>query len=264
MPPSTLQAPAHWRTVDFISDLHLNPEEPHTLDAWSRYMRSTRADAVLILGDLFEAWPGDDAATPGSFEARCGDVLDTCRADLAFMRGNRDFLIGSTFLSRHKVRDLAADPTVLVLPSGPRLLLSHGDLLCVDDVAYQQYRKQVRDPAWQQQVLALPLARRRALARQMRDQSSALQAELDPAQYADADAGLARQWLQQADATVLIHGHTHKPADHALGPDAQGRPLTRVVLSDWHVDANHHRAEVLRRDAGGALKRLDPRHAGMQ
>ena len=98
-----LTALERWRTVDFISDLHLKPEEPHTFEAWARTMRGTRADAVFILGDLFEAWVGDDAATPGSFEHRCGEVLDACRADLAFMRGNRDFLVGAGFLARHGV-----------------------------------------------------------------------------------------------------------------------------------------------------------------
>lgn len=263
-PPSfaTVHAPASWRVVDFISDLHLKPEEPQTVQAWARYMRATAADAVVILGDLFEAWIGDDAAMPGSFEARCGSILDSCNAHLAFMRGNRDFLVGSDFLSRHGVLDLAADPTVLVLANGQRLLLSHGDLLCVDDTAYQAYRKQVRDPAWQAQALALPLAQRRDIARQMRAQSSALQAEMDPARYADADDALARQWLQQAGAATLIHGHTHKPADHELAPDTRDRRLRRIVLTDWHVDAQAQRAEVLRRHADGTLARLSLSQAG--
>jgi len=236
-----LQAPAHWRTVDFISDLHLGPEEPRTFDAWARYLGRTRADAVIILGDLFEAWVGDDAAVPGSFEARC----------------NRDFLLGHDFLARHRVRELASDPTVLTFGQ-QRYLLSHGDLLCTDDVAYQQFRAQVRSPQWQQAFLARPLAERQAIARQMRAQSQAHQAT--QAAYADADAALARQWLRQADATVLIHGHTHRPADHALGPDARGRPLTQVVLSDWHIDARTQRAQVLRLDAQG-LTRLPPEAA---
>lgn len=255
---ATLPAPVHWRTVDFISDLHLAPEEPGTFDIWAHYMRSTRADAVVILGDLFEAWIGDDAVTGESFEARCAAVLDDCHADLAFMRGNRDFLVGSDFLAQYGIHDLATDPTLLLVHD-QRLLLSHGDLLCVDDVAYQAYRKQVRSPAWQQRVLALPLAERRALAAQMREQSSALQAELDPAQYADANASLARHWLLQSGATTLIHGHTHKPADHALGQDARGRSLSRVVLSDWHICAGIQRAEVLRLSAtGDSLTRIDP------
>ena len=173
VPPfGVLHAPDHWRTVDFISDLHLKPEEPATFEAWARYMAQTRADAVIILGDLFEVWVGDDAAAPGSFEAHCGGVLDACPADLAFMRGNRDFLVGSDFLARHGMRDLADDPTVLVL-GAQRIVLSHGDLLCTDDVAYQQFRQQVRSSDWQHVFLARPLPERQAIARQMREHSEA-------------------------------------------------------------------------------------------
>lgn len=249
-----LQAPAHWRMVDFISDLHLRPEEPQTFDAWARYLGATPADAVFILGDLFEVWVGDDAAAPGSFEARCGQVLADGRAELFFMHGNRDFLVGPDFLARHGVRALA-DPTVLIAAS-QRLLLTHGDLLCTDDVDYQRFRAQVRAAGWQRDFLARPLAERQAIARQMRAQSEAHQAT--QAVYADVDEPLARQWLAAADARAMIHGHTHRPADHVLGLDAQGRALTRVVLSDWHVDARTRRAQVLRLTVGGTLARLDP------
>ena len=249
-----LQAPAHWRTVDFISDLHLGPEEPRTFDAWARYLGRTRADAVIILGDLFEAWVGDDAAVPGSFEARCGQVLDGCQADMAFMRGNRDFLLGHDFLARHRVRELASDPTVLTFGQ-QRYLLSHGDLLCTDDTAYQQFRAQVRSAEWQRAFATQPLAQRQALARQMRTQSQAHQA--GQTEYGHTDAALARRWLLDAGATLLIHGHTHRPADHALGADAQGRALTQVVLSDWHIDAGARRAQLLRLHADGQRQRID-------
>lgn len=252
VPPfGVLHAPDHWRTVDFISDLHLKPEEPATFEAWARYMAQTRADAVIILGDLFEAWVGDDAAAPGSFEARCGAVLDACPADLAFMRGNRDFLVGSDFLARHGMRDLADDPTVLVL-GAQRIVLSHGDLLCTDDVAYQQFRQQVRSSDWQRAFLARPLPERQAIARQMREHSEARHAANAPADYAQADAALARQWLHAANSRLLIHGHTHQPADHDLGDG-----LTQVVLSDWHIDARTHRAQVLRLTADSARTRID-------
>jgi UDP-2,3-diacylglucosamine hydrolase len=251
-----LTAPEHWRTVDFISDLHLKPEEPRTFEAWARTMRATRADAVVILGDLFEAWVGDDAAAPGSFEHRCGEVLDACRADLAFMRGNRDFLVGAGFLARHGVRDLA-DPTVLAF-AGQRLVLTHGDLLCTGDVPYQQFRAQVRGDEWQRAFLARPLPERQAIAQQMRQHSEARHAATAPADYAHADAALARRWLLAADATTLIHGHTHQPADHPLGRDEAGRALTQVVLSDWHVDGGTRRAQVLRLSSSGTLERIDP------
>ncbi len=261
VPPfGVLDAPESWRTVDLISDLHLRPEEPATFEAWAHYMAHTRADAVFILGDLFEAWVGDDAAAPGSFEARCGQVLDACPAALAFMRGNRDFLIGSDFLARHGVRDLADDPTVLVL-GAQRWVLSHGDLLCTDDVAYQQFRQLVRNAEWQRAFLARPLPERQAIARQMREHSEARHAATAPAAWAHTNAALARQWLQAGGAATLIHGHTHQPADHALGADADGRALTQVVLSDWHIDARTHRAQVLRLTADGGWTRLSPEAA---
>lgn len=249
-----LHASTDWRTVDVISDLHLRPEEPATFDAWARYLAAPGADAVFILGDLFEVWVGDDAAQPGTFEARCGRVLAACPVPVFFLRGNRDFLVGSDFLARCGVRDLPADPTLL-LWAGQRVLLSHGDLLCTDDTAYQQFRAQVRSAEWQRAFATQPLAQRQALARQMRAQSQAHQA--GQTEYGHTDAALARRWLLDAGATLLIHGHTHRPADHALGADAQGRALTQVVLSDWHIDAGARRAQLLRLHADGQRQRID-------
>ena len=250
-----LTAPEAWRTVDVISDLHLKPEEPATFEAWAAYVARTPADAVIILGDLFEAWVGDDGAAPGSFEAQCGQVLDGCRADLAFMRGNRDFLVGADFLARCGVHDLA-EPTMLSFQE-QTCLLTHGDLLCTDDVAYQRFRRQVRTPEWQAAFLARPLAERQAMARQMREHSEAHHAAQGV--YAHIDAQLARRWLAEAGATTLIHGHTHQPGDHALGTDAAGRPLTQVVLSDWHVTAAERRTQVLRLTPTDGLQRVTPR-----
>ena len=258
LPPfATLPARAHWRTVDFISDLHLQAGEPHTFKAWQHYLLHTPADAVFILGDLFEVWVGDDGAPPGSFEAHCGEVLRAAGAamDVFFMRGNRDFLVGADFLARCGVHDLA-DPTVLHF-GGHACLLTHGDLLCTDDVAYQQFRSQVRKPEWQAAFLARPLAERQAMARQMREHSEAHQAAQGV--YAHVDTALARRWLAGADATTLIHGHTHQPGDHALGADAAGRALTQVVLSDWHVTATERRLQVLRLTREDGLQRLTPR-----
>lgn len=252
---AALDAPAHWRTVDVISDLHLKANEPDTFALWQRYLQHTPADAVFMLGDLFEVWVGDDSTVPGSFEARCGEVLRAAadRAALFFMCGNRDFLVGGDFLARCGVQPLA-DPTVLAF-GGQRWLLTHGDLLCTDDVAYQQFRAQVRTPAWQQAFLARPLAERQAIARHMRTQSE--QHHADAGFYADVDARLAQRWLIDAGASTLIHGHTHRPGTHVLGADASGQPLTQVVLSDWHIAAGVHRAQVLRLGANGTLARID-------
>ena len=141
-----------------------------------------------------------------------------------------------------------ADPTLLVW--GPqRILLSHGDALCLDDTEYQQFRAISRQPAWQQQLLARPLAERRALAQHLRSESE--QRKQSGMEYADADPALTDQWLAHTQAHTLIHGHTHRPADHAL---PAGR--TRVVLSDWHCDGPAPRAEVLRITPNGQWQRL--------
>jgi UDP-2,3-diacylglucosamine hydrolase len=244
----TLHAPAHWQVVDFVSDLHLAEAPSPTFDAWAAYMRRTPADAVLILGDLFEAWVGDDArAEP--FEADCLAVLADAarRCEVGFMCGNRDFLVGDATLRACGALALP-DPTLL-LALGQRLLLSHGDLLCLADVEHQRFRAQVRAPAWRQAVLALPLAQRRVLARQMRDASQQRQHEPSLA-WADVDPAAALAWLAEAGSRHLIHGHTHRPGDVEL---AAGR--WRHVLTDWDLAADPPRAEVLRLDAAG-LQRI--------
>jgi len=249
-----LHAPPAWRTVDFISDLHLQAGEPTTFAAWQHYLENTPADAVFILGDLFEVWVGDDAvsadlsASSGGFEDRCARVLRLASARLAlfFMHGNRDFLVGQTLMDLCHTR-LLADPTVLIF-QGQRWLLSHGDALCLGDIDYLRFRQQVRSPQWQQDFLARPLAERQAFARSLRQQSEAR--KKSGASYADVDAPAARDWLAAAQARTLIHGHTHKPAAHELGDG-----LSRVVLSDWDAQAPVPRADVLRLSVGG-LQRI--------
>jgi UDP-2,3-diacylglucosamine hydrolase len=244
-----LLAPSHWRTVDFISDLHLHQGDAATVATWQRYLHSTPADAVFMLGDMFEVWVGDDAlAEPGSFEAQCAAVLQSAAQQRAlfFMVGNRDFLIGSAFARRSSTR-LVADPTVLQW-AGQRWLLSHGDALCLEDVDYQRFRAVARSAAWQQQFLAQALAQRRIQARQMRQESQAHKPL--GGIYADVDAPSAIAWLQAAEASTFIHGHTHRPAEHTLAPH-----LSRIVLSDWDLLAQPPRAQVLRLDAHG-LQRI--------
>ena len=240
-----LIAPSHWRTVEFISDLHLQASEPATVAACRSYLASTQADALFILGDLFEVWVGDDAlAEPGSFEAEACAALQAAarRLPVYFMHGNRDFLAGEGFLSHCGITGLH-DPTVLAF-HGQRWVLSHGDLLCVDDVEYQRFRLQARSAAWQAQFLAQPLAVRRAQARGIRQESEAR--KQSGAEYADVDGPASVAWLQAAAADTLIHGHTHKPARHQLAPGLQ-----RVVLSDWDAAALPPRLETLRLSAQG-------------
>jgi UDP-2,3-diacylglucosamine hydrolase len=254
-PMAELAAPPSWRTVDFISDLHLIASEPATFDAWQAYLQATPADAVFILGDLFEVWVGDDAVSAdfcadqaASFENRCAGALARAASRLAlfFMHGNRDFLVGRSLMALCNAT-LLDDPTVLAF-AGQRWLLSHGDALCLDDTDYMRFRQQVRSQAWQQAFLARPLAERQAIARDMRRQSESR--KLSSIDYVDVDAAAARRWLEAASARTLIHGHTHKPAAHDLGDG-----LSRVVLSDWDAQAWVPRADVLRLTAGG-LQRI--------
>lgn len=255
-----LQAPPAWRVVDFISDLHLQADAAATFNAWRRYLADTPAQAIFILGDLFEVWPGDDAADAPGFEQDCRDALTNAagRCAVFFMSGNRDFLLSAAFLNGCHARGLA-DPTVLAF-AGQRWLLSHGDALCLEDTRYQRFRAEVRAPAWQQSFLARPLAERRAMARVMRQQSEAVKQGAAPGDFADVDASAACRWLKAARASQLIHGHTHRPGDHALEcalPDGNQEPgavpgsFQRRVLSDWDADAEPPRLQVLRGTAQG-------------
>jgi UDP-2,3-diacylglucosamine hydrolase len=236
-----LAAPREWTAIDFISDLHLGEDTPLTFEAWAAHLRSTPASAVFMLGDLFEVWVGDDARHSG-FESRCAEVLADAasRRTLGFMAGNRDFLVGGELLKSCGVIALP-DPTVLVA-FGERLLLSHGDALCLDDVPYQQFRAQVRSAQWQRDFLAQPLEARRAEARRLRAISEARKQQQSPADWVDVDIPTAVRWMHEAYTPTLIHGHTHRPTSESLAPG-----FRREVLSDWDLDhAAIPRAQVLR------------------
>ena len=259
-PIAELQAPESWRTVDFISDLHLHAGEPATFNAWQHYLQSTPADAVFILGDLFDVWIGDDvlgSQSAPNFEDACAQVLGDAARRMAifFMHGNRDFLVGQG-MTAPDLPDLCsftllADPCALTF-SGRRWLLSHGDALCLEDLPYMDFRRQVRGAAWQQNFLARPLAERQLIALELRQQSQQqhVQRKQSGAPFIDLDGEATRAWLEAANAPLLIHGHTHQPALHDLGGGLQ-----RIVLSDWDASpkAAHPRAEVLRLSAGPAV-----------
>jgi UDP-2,3-diacylglucosamine hydrolase len=249
-----LIAPTTWRAIDFISDLHLAADMPHTFAAWADYLSHTSADAVLILGDLFEVWAGDDTRD-ADFERRCTVVLAGAARQRAigFMAGNRDFLVGQAMLDACGLFALR-DPTVLVAFGG-RLLLTHGDALCLSDTAYQQFRSQVRSSQWQADVLARPRDERRALARQLRDASEQRKRQMPKYDFPDIDAAAAFAWMDAAQAPTLIHGHTHRPASETMAA-----AHVRHVLSVWDLEQAEGRAQVLRLDAAG-LRRLAPADA---
>lgn len=258
-------APPGWRRVDFVSDLHLNAAEPGTALAWQHYLAAAEFDALFILGDLFEVWVGDDALDASSpdhperaFARACADALRACAAQrpVYVMHGNRDFLLGEAF-HRHTGTRPLPDPCVLDW-HGQRLLLSHGDAWCIDDHAYQRFREQVRTVAWQTAFLAQPLDTREQVARGLRQDSEARKAQSRAvhganafADYADVDHDTARDWLHRSGATVLVHGHTHRPGEHDLG-----NGLCRLVLTDWDTAAQPARGGALRLHADGHWERL--------
>ena len=242
------------RAVDFISDIHLSETMPATAAAWEVYMASTKADALFLLGDIFEVWVGDDArARP--FEARCTQAIAdaAARVPVWLQHGNRDFLIGPEFAAATGAR-LLADPAS-VTAFGRTLLLTHGDELVVDDVPYQLFRQQVRNAAYQQQFLSQPLEARLALAAKMRAASMARHDE--PVTCADVDEAMAKAWLARLRTDTMIHGHTHRPGSQVRDG------WTRHVLSDWDQDTpvpEARRAQVLRWTAKG-IERLAPAQA---
>jgi UDP-2,3-diacylglucosamine hydrolase len=181
------------------------------------------------------------------------------RLTIFLMHGNRDFLLGSAFAKTCNLT-LLADPVVLDFADA-RWLLSHGDALCLADTDYMQFRSQVRSAVWQQEFLRLPLLQRQEEARTLRAQSEARKRSV--ASCVDLDASATQHWLDAAQAHTLIHGHTHCPADHALG-----NGLRRIALSDWDADATPARSEVLRLNAalasqvsGNLMQRLTVRQA---
>ena len=224
-------------TTLFISDLHLDAERPQVTDLFGRFLReeASRADALYILGDLFEAWVGDDdPSETGDFVARELSALATGGVPVFFIRGNRDFLTGDAFARRAGMAILP-DPAVVMLYGEPTLLM-HGDTLCTDDVAYQQFRAQVRNPAWQEQFLSQSLAARVAFAQQARAASKAHQAGLQDKgameTITDVSPAAVETTLSRFGIARLIHGHTHRPAIHEL--DIGGRAHQRIVLGDWY------------------------------
>lgn len=248
-------APPHWRAIDFVSDLHLAPALPRTVQAFTQWLAHTDADAVCLLGDLFELWVGDDSRGQ-DFERSIVDALaaGARRRPQWLMVGNRDFLIGDEMRRDCGLQPLP-DPSCLHA-WGRRWLLSHGDALCLSDRDYQEFRREVRDPAWQRGFLARPLAERLDAARRMREASQARRRGAVEG-LGDLDADACRACLQAAGASTLVHGHTHRPARHDLGDG-----LDRWVLSDWDLDGDEPpRAEVLRLHADGTLVRLSPAQA---
>ena len=216
----------------FVSDLHLDASRPAATDCFLRFLAGPARDAgtLYILGDLFEAWSGDDAA--GVHEQ---DILHALRRYTTagcrhyFLKGNRDFLVGSRFAAESGAA-LLDDETVIEIDNH-RALLMHGDTLCTDDRAYQRYRHLVRRPMVQSLYLALPIGLRSGITAYARRRSMRANAG-KPAAIMDVNPLAVADALRRHGVQLMIHGHTHRPAIHAL--DLDGRPARRIVLGAWY------------------------------
>ena len=216
----------------FISDLHLSAERPDITSLFIQFLNNEarQAEALYILGDLFEAWLGDDMVLPEYADAIASmKALSDSGVQVFIMHGNRDFLLGEEFLAMSGAT-LLDDPTTIELYGIPTLLM-HGDTLCTDDVAYQKFRAMVRNPAWQQELLARSPAERLALAKEYREMSQA-----ETGNKAEDIMDVNQQTLEQVMMTEgiyhMIHGHTHRPAIHDFAIGDQ--PAQRIVLGDWY------------------------------
>ncbi len=216
----------------FISDLHLNAEQPDTIGLFLEFLRdqARQAEALYILGDLFEAWLGDDLPLPGYAPVlEAMKQLSDSGIPIYVMHGNRDFLLGPGF-EQQSGATLIDDPTVIDLYGSPALLM-HGDLLCTDDLPYQAMRQQLRTPQWITAFLEKPAQERIDFARQLRERSKKETGEKSEA-IMDVNPGTVTRYMLDHQVSQLIHGHTHRPATHHI--EIEGQPVTRHVLSDWH------------------------------
>ena len=215
----------------FVSDLHLDQKRPHIIAAFCRFLHEcSSADALYILGDLFECWIGDDDPAIG-LEPAINAIreLSNSGVPVYFIHGNRDFLIGKRFAKQTQCKILAEE-TVLDLYGTPTLIM-HGDTLCTDDIAYQKYRAKARNPWIQKPLLMLSVQRRLKIAEGLRNKSKSATQE-KPEYIMDVNQLAVEQVMQKHNVNHLIHGHTHRPAEHEF--NLGGNSYRRIVLGDWY------------------------------
>jgi UDP-2,3-diacylglucosamine hydrolase len=217
----------------FISDLHLSAERPAITALFLEFLRTRarQAEALYILGDLFEYWIGDDTAQQPEYQPLIAGLRELTAAGVPVrvMHGNRDFLLGSEF-ERQTGAQLLPDPSIVELYGEP-VLLMHGDTLCTDDLPYLKFRQMVRNPAWVQMFLGKPVAERVVIVREYREVSKAATAAKKP-EIMDVNPAAVETALRSHGVRHLIHGHTHRPAQHTLMLD--GATVRRTVLGDWY------------------------------
>lgn len=240
----------------FVSDLHLQAAHPRTAEAFFRFLaeRATDAERLYLLGDIFEYWAGDDdLAEPFHQQVIAAlRALNEAGTAVYWLAGNRDFLVGPGFADAAGL-SLLEEPHVLTVggkPGGQRIALVHGDAQCTADLKYMAFRAQVRAPSWQQQFLGMPLAQRKAIIAGLREGSREAQAGKSY-EIMDVTPSAVEALFDAADAAVIIHGHTHRPALHELNGKR------RYVLPDWELDAQPVRGGWIELAHDGTLTRHD-------
>ncbi len=241
------------KDIVFISDLHLMPERPETMDLFIRFTEdiAAQADVLYILGDFLEVWLGDDDPATGYQDVfnALAKLSITNHTEIFLMHGNRDFLIGESLAQRCHFK-LIPDPHKINYEFNSNnkrdILLLHGDTLCTDDVEYQKFRHMVRNPIWQQQVLAKTLEQRYQLAKSLRENSIQSTNTKDES-IMDVNQAETEKVFMDNDVDLIIHGHTHRPAIHHK--KYNNGETTRIVLGDWH-----HSGRYLRINGSSSLK----------
>lgn len=219
------------RAVLFISDLHLDPSRPAVTQLFIQFLQQSarQAQALYILGDLFEAWVGDDTPCAGDSVIHGLRALSATGVPVYVMRGNRDFLLSEGF--SHATGALLLEDISRIELDGVPVLLLHGDTLCTDDIEYQRFRTMVHDPQWQADFLAKPRAERLAHAVRARQASAQRNRSIDDT-LLDVSPQSVHQLLREQGVRHMIHGHTHRPGVHRFELD--GAPAQRIVLGDWY------------------------------
>ena len=234
----------------FVSDLHLQPSHPRNAEAFHRFLaeRAMGSQALYLLGDLFEYWAGDDDLDAPFHQSIIAALRAVSDAGVAvyWIGGNRDFLVGQAFADAAGLA-LLPEPHVTDI-GGQRITLVHGDAECTADTKYMEFRAQVRQAAWQQQFLAMPLAQRKAIIAGLREGSREAQGAKSY-EIMDVTPDAVSDLFDRTGSDVIIHGHTHRPALHRQG---QRR---RFVLPDWEVDAEPPRGGWISIDSEGAIRR---------
>jgi UDP-2,3-diacylglucosamine hydrolase len=226
----------------FISDLHLAPERPEIIGLFQKFVDdiAMQFDVLYILGDFLEYWIGDDDKSAGLqpvFSAL--DRLHRSGTRVRFMHGNRDFLVGKKLATRHHF-EIIKDPHIANMDHQP-VLLMHGDLLCTDDIAYQNFRAKVRNRFYQRLFLLLPLSLRERVARSLRDTSEKATSDKS-AEILDVNQHAVEDIMRKLKIKTLIHGHTHRPGIHEFELD--GHKVKRIVLGDWYQHGSYLRTDV--------------------